>query len=185
MLSVGAYSCCPDIFHSWTVTRHRLYVLWMNTLVNSQSSNSFMGKIPNWRRRWMVFAMSCSWVYRFCAMSAISWHCSIWWKSSSGAWVRRKGDLNNSSFSHTVLPLVYRIIIPTAWEWAACSLWDSIQGGSGGWRPWSCHWCSCWASWTERMKYSRTKWSNFCDSYRRSMVLIVEWRGGNSRLGVL
>ncbi len=80
ILWVGAYPCCPDISHRWTATRRHPYAPWINVfivshiliMVYSQSSNSFMGKILDWKRRWMAFVMSCFCVYGFCAMSTIS-----------------------------------------------------------------------------------------------------------------
>ncbi len=79
MLWLGAYPCCPDVLHSWTAMRRCLYAPRMNffssghvlIMVASQSSNSFMGKMPDWKRRWMAFAMSFSCMYGLCMMSAI------------------------------------------------------------------------------------------------------------------
>ncbi len=71
----------------------------------SQSLNSFIGNIPDWSNRCMVFVMSCVSEYGSGAIIAISWHCSTCKNKNSGASLGLKSALNSLSLFHMMVLL--------------------------------------------------------------------------------
>jgi hypothetical protein len=108
MFCIGAYPCCAYVFRRPTAIRRCWYAPWTNNLSNvhlllavvSQSSNSSIGKIPDWRRRCTVFLINCVSEYGLCTIIATSWHCSTLRNNNSGASLGIKSNLNNLSLFH-------------------------------------------------------------------------------------
>ncbi len=109
--------CCPDVdLRIPTATSWRWNAPWTNVLrdvhvllfVVSQSSNSFIGKMPDCRSRWIVFAINCCSEYELQAMIATTWHFLTCKSNNLGASLgKKKTAWNILSSSHSNNPPGY------------------------------------------------------------------------------